>query len=62
MNCHAEIEYGQTHSDICPPGCNPENMTNDDWKQLMRDCLEEFLLNYPNYGGTARFHITIDRK
>lgn len=50
---HAEISYKDVHSDICPPQCDPENM-NDEWKQLVRDCFEEFL---EHFDGTGEFYI-----
>ena len=57
--CHAEIEYGDVHSDICPPQCDPGNM-NDDWQQFIMDCLKEWLEESPKHGGTSQFYIRVD--
>ena len=55
---HAEIAYigkdcRAVHSDICPPECSSANM-NDHWKQLVRECLEEFL---DNFDGRGEFYV-----
>lgn len=50
---HAEIAYRDVHSDICPVECDPRNM-NDEWKQLVRDCFEEFI---ENFDGVGEFYI-----
>lgn len=56
---HAEIQYGQVHSDLCPPGCTTITMTNPKWRGLMHQALDEFIdavafIDEPD----ACFHIT----
>lgn len=55
---HAEIEYTNAeglsvHSDICPPGCNLENI-NEDWRKFLHANLDEWL---DNSRGTGLFYI-----
>ncbi len=46
---HAEIEYihptegHSVHSDICPPGCDSENLSDPKWRGFLHDCLDEWL-------------------
>ena len=57
---HAEIQYGQVHSDICPPGCTTIGMGRADWRALMHRCLDEFIDKAPTADDpNARFHITM---
>lgn len=63
---HAEIEYRRVdtdsrhehwvHSDICPPGCDLSNIS-DEYKKFLHDCLDEWL---DNSNGTGIFYITAE--
>lgn len=50
---HGEIAYKDVHSDICPVQCDSKNM-DAHWKQLVRDCFEEFI---ENFDGIGEFYI-----
>jgi len=52
VNVCAEIRYGATQSDICPPSHSA--MFSDDYRQLLHDCLDEWL---DRSGGDGRFFI-----
>ena len=60
---HAEIEYNAendeygkhtVHSDVCPPSCNLENLT-EEYRKFLHDVLDEWL---NNSNGTGIFYIT----
>lgn len=56
---HAEIEYlkpnnEKIHSDICPPKCSADNLTNEEWRKFLHGCLDEWL---DNSNGTCGFYI-----
>ena len=63
-NVHAEIEYRSEddergyshliHSDICPPGCDLNNL-DDEYRQFLHKCLDEWLNKSQ---GTGIFYIT----
>lgn len=58
MKMHAEIEYinstgERVHSDICPPECKIENIS-DGYIQFLHTCLDEWLLKSK---GTGQFYI-----
>ena len=58
---HAEIEYRRedetwVHSDICPPGCDLNNL-DDEYRKYLHDCLDEWL---NKSRGTGIFYITGD--
>ena len=59
---HAEIQY-QTeagtwvHSDICPAGCNSENMSDKKWREFIHLCLDEWI---EKSNGTGIFYIKQD--
>lgn len=54
---HAEIEYdtpnGPVHSDICPPECSLDNIT-DEYRKFLHANLDEWL---DKSGGTGTFYI-----
>jgi len=54
---HAEIEYTgemNIHSDICPDDCNPENLKDPDYRDMLHRCLDEWL---DKSNGTGAFYI-----
>ena len=61
MKVHAEIEYyrngdGESvHSDICPPGCDSEEMNNPKWRKFIHACLDEWI---DNSMGSGQFYIS----
>ena len=55
---HAEIEYTRddgtsVHSDICPPNCSPEGLSEQEYRDFLHICLEEWL-NKSRGTGTFR--------
>ena len=65
---HAEIEYileneeheaHSVHSDICPPGCEMSNSSDEEYRKLLHDCLDEWL---EKSRGTGIFYITGERE
>lgn len=42
------------HSDVCPPGCSPANLSNPEWRQFFHDTLDNWL---DRSGGTGYFAI-----
>ena len=63
IHVHTEIEYrteneelGEhtVHSDVCPPNCSLENIT-EDYRKFLHGVLDEWL---NNSGGTGIFYIT----
>lgn len=55
---HSEIQYGQVHSDLCPPGCTTINM-NTEWRKLIHQALDEFIDKAPSTAEGGEFYITI---
>lgn len=56
---HAEIEYDRendigVHSDICPPNCDSKNLTNNEYREYLHLCLDEWL---DKSNGTGGFYI-----
>jgi hypothetical protein len=43
MKVHAEVEYTDIHSDICPKNCDSNNMNDPDYVELLHHCLDEWL-------------------
>ena len=63
LEVHAEIEYKteseqygkhSVHSDICPPGCDLKNIT-EEYRKFLHDNLDEWL---DKSNGTGIFYIT----
>lgn len=48
---HAEIEYDNVHSDLCPRKCSCENITDPLYKELLHQFLDEWLENSKGSGG-----------
>ena len=57
ITCHAEIQYGQVHSDICPPSCDVGEMDNANWREFLHQNLDEFLDKAQGAGD--QFHVTL---
>lgn len=47
-------EVADVHSDICPPGCSPANLTDPEWRRRMHAALDEWL---DRSDGTGHFAI-----
>jgi len=63
---HAEIEYihptegHSVHSDICPPDCDSEGLSDLEYRKFLHDCLDEWL---DKSKGTGIFYIkNVDAK
>jgi hypothetical protein len=57
MKVHGEIQYGSgnnsIHSDICPPGCESDNI-DQEYRDFLHTCLDEWL---DKSNGTGMFYI-----
>lgn len=56
MRVHAEIEYARedgtwVHSDICPPECSSERLSDKAYRKFLHDCLDEWLDKSRGTGG-----------
>lgn len=56
---HAEIEYtdtekGSIHSDICPPKCSPDGLSDPEYRKFLHQALDEWL---DKSNGTGIFYI-----
>ena len=47
---HAEIEYAGIHSDVCPPGCDADKLTDPEYRKYIHDLLDEWLDNSKGLG------------
>ena len=48
LDIHAEIMYDKengesVHSDICPPSCKPDNLSDKNYREYLHTCLDEWL-------------------
>ena len=39
------------HSDICPPSCNPESLSDKEWREFLHANLDEWLNKSNGSGG-----------
>ena len=50
MKVHAEIEYKDIHSDICPANCDFNNI-DDTFRKILHNALDEWIDHSKGIGG-----------